>query len=91
MKSLRLKTTLNIDTEIVYKESQLLQHIGSQTLAHPFNTSKRFVTFLFFTEKIENTNSNYKLLPIKVPLYEFIKLLIIWLEKSFKLITNITR
>ncbi len=51
MKSLRLKTTLNIDTEIVYKESQLLQHIGSQTLAHPFNTSKRFVTFLFFTEK----------------------------------------
>lgn len=33
MKSLRLKTTLNIDIEIVYKESQLLQHIGSQRFA----------------------------------------------------------
>jgi hypothetical protein len=30
-----LKTTLNIDIEIVYKESQLLQHIVLQTLVPP--------------------------------------------------------
>lgn len=35
---------------------------------------------------MENANSNYKLLPIKVPLYEFIKFLIIWLEKALSLL-----